>query len=170
MSYGNYGYGVGYGTNPYYQGYQQPYQPNQFINRQEQIQPMQNIEQSRSVPYSEVLYGTYEQAKSRIVFPGKSVLFINLDKNEAYVSSTDQDGKPHFKTYNFTSQDETTKEPKTEQRNEELFVKRDELSVFLTKKDLNGFLTAEDLIEINEKLEKIQRKLEINKLEKEIKK
>lgn len=173
MSYPNYGYGVGYGTNPYFQGYQQPFQPNQFMNmnRQEQAQPMRNTEQPiRTVPFSEVLYGTYEQAKSRVVFPNNSALIINPDKNEAYVTSADQDGKPHFKTYKFISQDKLTKESETEPASDDFFVKREELTDFLTKKDLNGLLTTKDLNEINEKLERLQRKLEINKLEKEIKK
>ena len=51
-----------------------------------------------------------------------------------------------------------------------MFVKREELNGFLTKKDLDGFLTSKDLTEIYETLERLQRKIEINKIEKEIKK
>lgn len=170
MSYPNYGYGVGYGTNPYYTGYQQPYQPNQFMNtnRQEQTQPIQNIEQPvRGVPFSEVLYGTLEQAKSRIVFPNRSVLFINSDKNEAYVSSTDQDGKPHFKTFTYSSLDKLSNETQTQATGADLFVKREELSNFLTQKDLDGFITRKDLEEINSKLAQLQKKIQIKDLVKE---
>lgn len=173
MNYPNYGYGVGYGTNPYFQGYQQPYQQNQYmnINRQEQQQPMRNTEpQVRNVPFSEVLYGTYDQAKSHIVFPNNSILFINPDKNEFYVSSSDKDGKPQFKTYNYSSMDKLPSEPQKSATEPDLFVKKDELKDFLTKKDIEGLVTAKDLTEINEKLAKMQRQIEINKIEKEIRK
>ena len=167
MSYTNYGYGVGYGTNPYYQGYQQPYQPNQFMNmnRQEQTQPMQNIEtQARRVPFSEVLYGTLEQAKGRIVMPNMSVLFINPEKNEAYVSSTDQDGKPHFKTYYFSSRDNLSQDTQIGTTESNLFAKKEELGNFLTKKEAESFLTKQDLEEFNKKLEQLQKKIQINKM------
>lgn len=170
MNYQNYGYGVGYGTNPYFQGYQQPYQPNQFMNINRQQQPMQNIEpQVRNVPFSEVLYGTLEQAKSQIVFPRQSVLFINTEKKEAYVSSADQDGKPSFKTYLFLEQGELTKESENKPTSQDLFVKREELSDFVTRKDLNGLVTTKDLTEINEKLAKMQKQF-IDKLDKEVSK
>ncbi len=133
----NYGYGVGYGTNPYYQGYQPAY-------RQE------NVEQPRVI-YNEVIYGTYEQAKSRIVFPGKSALIINPDKNEAYVSSTDQDGKPHFKTFSYTSLDELSSNQQNSTTNSEFYVKREELNDFITKKDLE---------EINLRLEELKEQFE----------
>jgi hypothetical protein len=173
MSYPNYGYGVGYGTNPYYQGYQQPYQQNQFMNMNRQEQPMRNIEptqQIRSVPFTEVLFGTYDQAKGQIVLPNMSMLFIDPDKNEAYIRKADGLGKQALETYKYSSLDNlpTDKEKPATELNS--FVKKEELSEFLTKKDLNGFLTTEDLTEINEKLERLQKKLEINKLEKEIKK
>ena len=45
-----------------------------------------------------------------------------------------------------------------------------QLNDFLTKKDIDGFLTSKDLTEIYETLERLQRKIEINKIEKEIKK
>lgn len=169
MSYPNYGYGVGYGTNPYYQGYQQPYQQNQF--RQEQPQPMQNIEQPiRNVPFSQVLYGTLEQAKGQIMFPGKSMLFINPNKNEAYFTSADSDGKPTFKVYEYYAQDELQKEPEKQAEKTDLFVKKEEIKDFLTRKDLNEFLTTKDLNDINEKLAKIEKKLEIKKIASEVEK
>lgn len=171
MSYPNYGYGVGYGTNPYYQGYQQPYQPNQFMNtnRQEQSQPMQNIEQPiRNVPFTQVLYGTLEQAKGQIMFPGKSMLFINPNKNEAYLTSADADGKPTFKVYEYVSQDDGVKDTQKEPEKADYFVKKEELKDFVTKKDLGEVLTQKDLTAINEKLAMIEKKLEIKKLALEV--
>ena len=170
MSYPNYGYGVGYGTNPYFQGYQQPYQQNQFMNtnRQEQSQPIQNLQPFQDIPFSDVRYGTVDEAKGYIVAPNRAVMFIDQDKSQFYIKRADAMGKPTLESYKYSSLDKLSKETQTQPTELNLFVKREELNDFLTKKDLNGFLTAKDLTEINEKLAKMQKQLEINKIEKEI--
>lgn len=171
MNYQNYGYGVGYGTNPYYQQYQQPYQQNQFmnVNRQEQGQPMQNIPPVQDIPFSDVRYGTLDEAKGYIVAPSRAVMFIDQDKSQFYIKRADSMGKPTLETYKYSSLDKLSNESQTQTTESNLFVKRDELSEFLTKKDIDGFLTTKDLTEVNEKLAKIQKQIEINKIAKEIK-
>ena len=143
MSYPNYGYGVGYGTNPYYQGYQQPYQPNQFMNtnRQEQPQPMQNIQPVQDVP-------------------SRAVMFIDQDKTQFYIKRADSMGKPTLESYKYSSLDKVSNETQTQATELNLFVKREELKDFLTTKDLT---------EINEKINKMQKQL-LNKIEGEVSK
>ena len=171
MSYPNYGYGVGYGTNPYFQGYQQPYQQNQFMNtnRQEQSQPIQNIQQIQDIPFSEVRYGTLDEAKGYIVSPSRAVMFIDQDKSQFYIKRADTMGKPTLESYKYSSLDKLSNEQQTQPTEPNSFVKREELTDFLTKKDLSGFLTTKDLTEIKEKLDRLQKQIEINKIAKDIK-
>lgn len=169
MSYPNYGYGVGYGTNPYYTGYQQPYQLNQFMNtnRQEQVQPMQNIQPVQDIPFSDVRYGTLDEAKGYIVAPSRAVMFIDQDKSQFYIKRADTMGKPTLESYKYSSLDKLSNETQTQATRADLFVKREELSNFLTQKDLDGFITRKDLEEINSKLAQLQKKIQIKDLVKE---
>lgn len=152
-------------TTPPYMGYTQPYMAYQQQMQGRQQMPMQQPqEENQTVPFSEVLYGTLEQAKGRIVLPNRSVLFINSDKKEAYVSWTEANGKPHFETYNYSSMDKLPTENETKPTSQDLFVKKEDLVDFLTKKDLDGVLTRKDLEEINSKLGQLEKKLKISKM------
>ena len=166
MSYGNYGYGVGYGTNPYYQGYQQPYQQNQFmnVNRQEQAQPMQNIQPIQDIPFSDVRYGTLDEAKGYIVAPTRAVMFIDQDKSQFYIKRADSMGKPTLESYKYSSLDKSSNDIEITATPQENFVKPEQLKDFLTLKDAEGFITRKDLDEIYAKLEHLQKKIQINKI------
>lgn len=167
MNYTNYGYGVGYGTSPYYQGYQQPYQSNQFMNmnRQEQ-QPMQNTQQ-QDVPFSDVRYGTLDEAKGYIVAPNRAIMFIDQDKSQFYIKRADSMGKPYLETYKYSSMDNLPSESKTPDSAPDFAVKPEQLKDFLTKKDIEGFITQKDLAEIYTKLDQLQKKIKINEMIKE---
>lgn len=166
MSYGNYGYGVGYGTNPYYQGYQQPYQQNQFmnVNRQEQAQPIQNIQPIQDIPFSDVRYGTLDEAKGYIVAPTRAVMFIDQDKSQFYIKRADSMGKPTLESYKYSSLDKSSNDVEITATPQENFVKPEQLKGFLTLKDAEGFITRKDLDEIYAKLELLQKKIQINKI------
>ena len=166
MSYPNYGYGVGYGTNPYYQGYQQPFQPNQFMNtnRQEQVQPMQNIQPVQDIPFSDVRYGTLDEAKGYRVAPSRAVMFIDQDKNEFYINRADSMGKPYLETYKYYPLSNLPQNNQTHPEAGKNGGISTDLGNFLTKKDAEMFPTRQELDEIYKKLEQLQKKIQLNKV------
>lgn len=155
---------------PSYMGYTQPYmayQQQQYQPRQQM--PMQQPQQQsrQDVPFSEVRYGTLDQAKGFIVMPSTAVMFIDQDKSEFYINRADSMGKPYLETYKYYSMNNLPAESKTPDSTPDFAVKPEQLKDFLTKKDIEGFITQKDLAEIYTKLDQLQKKIKINEMIKE---
>ena len=155
---------------PSYMGYTQPYmayQQQQYQPRQQM--PMQQPQQQsrQDVPFSEVRYGTLDQAKGFIVMPNTAVMFIDQDKSEFYINRADSMGKPYLETYKYYSMNNLPAESKTPDVTPDFAVKPEQLKDFLTKKDIEGFITQKDLAEIYTKLDQLQKKIKINEMIKE---
>lgn len=165
MNYGYSPYGsagnYGYSGTPYYQPYTQQGQQN--VQNQ---QPMQYQE----VPFSEVRYGTIDEAKAYIVGPNKSVMFINRDTSEFYIKSADNMGKPSLETFKYSkstsnstqsvSGENDPTEPARE-RDMKDFVKRNELEPFITTENAKNFVTKSDLKELTDKMNILQKQMSI---------
>ena len=151
-----------------YNGYVQPYMAyQQYQNRQpmQMQQPQQEVQQD--IPFSEVRYGTLDQAKGYIVLPNRAVMFIDQDKSEFYINRADSMGKPFLETYKYYPMNNLPDELKTKP-SEPIFDGKPKVNDdFLTKKDAESFLTQKDLEEINKKLEQLQKKVQISKMIKE---
>ncbi len=152
---------------PSYMGYQQPYMSYQ----QPQMQPRQQMpmEQTHNqdVPFSDVRYGTLDEAKGYIVAPNRAIMFIDQDKSQFYIKRADSMGKPYLETYKYSSMDNLPSESKTPDSTPDFAVKPEQLKDFLTKKDIEGFITQKDLAEIYTKLDQLQKKIKINEMIKE---
>ena len=142
-----------YGQYPSYQNYMQPqYQPMQ---QRPQMQPMvQPVEQE--MPFSEVRYGTRAEAEARVVYPSKSIMFIDKNLGEIYIKTANQMGEPSFQEFTFKAKESEKQEPIEE-------VKIDTQN-FLTKEDAKDFLKKGDLKTIDEKLDFLEKQVKINKI------
>ena len=94
------------GNNAYgmYANYTQPYgqyQATQMQMRQNPMQPQPQA-QPQEMPFSDVRYGTLDEAKAHIVMPGKAVMFINRNLGEFYVKSANQMGEPLLETFKYS--------------------------------------------------------------------
>lgn len=76
------------------------------------MQPQQPM-QPQEIPFSDVRYGTLDEAKAYIVMPGKSAMFINRNLGEFYVKSANNMGEPLLETFKYSTLDtvETTPTP-----------------------------------------------------------
>ena len=150
-----------------YMGYTQPYMAyQQQMQQARQQMPMQQPQQEmpQHAPFSQILYGTYDQAKGHIAGPNGSVMFIDPDKSEVYIRKGDALGKQTLEGYKYYSLDKSSNQTETKPTEQENFVKPEQLKDFLTSKDIEGFITRKDLEEIYKKLEQIQKKIQINKV------
>lgn len=167
MNYGFSPYGsannYGYNSTPYYQPYNQ--QGQQPIPAQQQMQ-------RQDVPYSEVRYGTLEEAKAYIVPPMKAVMFINQDISEFYVKSADSLGKPSLETFKYsksTSNSTPAVSGENSGKNQATdgdmkdFVKRQELEPFITTENAKNFVTKEDIKDVLGKIAVLQKQIDITK-------
>lgn len=124
-------------------GYQQYAQP---VMQPQMVQP-----QVQDVPFTEVRFGTLDEAKAYIVPPTKSVMFINKDLDEFYVKSADNMGKPTLERFGYSKLDDTDNAPKNNVGiDTSAFIKRDELKDIATKSDL---------VAINEKMSALESKI-----------
>lgn len=150
---------------PNYMGYTQPYmayQQQQYQPRQQM--PMQQPQQQsrQDVPFSEVRYGTLDQAKGFIVMPSTAVMFIDQDKSEFYINRADAMGKPYLETYKYYSMSNLPQEQKTNDSDGKFDGKPAQSEQYLTRKDLVGLVTLKDLEDINTKIDQLQKKIKIN--------
>lgn len=165
MNYGYSPYGsagnYGYNSTPYYQPYTQ--------QAQQSIQPQQQI-QRQDVPYSEVRYGTLEEAKAYIVPPMKAVMFINQDISEFYIKSADNMGKPSLETFKYSKSTSNSSQPVSgendptepaRERDMKDFVKRNELEPFLTAENAKDFVKKSDIKALTDKIEVLQKQISI---------
>ena len=122
----------------YIQGYQQFQQPQQQRPLQQPIQQTtQQPMQSQEVPFSEVRYGTLDEAKAFIVAPNRAVMFINRGVSEFYIKSANGMGEPTLETYKYTSAIGEQPKESDEQSKNVHYVKREELKDYITFDDLN---------------------------------
>ena len=149
-----------------YNGYVQPYMAyqQQYQNRQPVQMQHQQQEPQQDIPFSEVRYGTLDQAKGYIVMPNRAVMFIDQDKSEFYINRADAMGKPYLETYKYYPLSNLPQKEKTSPQQGDFDGKSQQSEDFLTKKDAESFLTKQDLDEVYKKLEQLQKKIQINKM------
>lgn len=147
MAYNNYG-GFSYGYPQYNpnMGYQQ-FQQNMGQPQQQMMQPQQ---QGNDMPFAEVLFGNLKEAEARVVYPNKSICFVNNALGEIYVKSADNMGNQSFRTYKDTGFEQKIEESKPE-IDTKSFIKREELKDYITFDDLNR---------LNEHINKIETKVD----------
>lgn len=141
-----------------YMGYTQPYMAyQQQMQQARQQMPVQQPQQQvfQESPFSQVLYGTFDQAKGHIVTPNASVMFIDPDKCEAYIRKADSMGKQALETYKYSSLDKSSNQTETKPTVQDFGVKPEQLKEFLTRKDLDDLYS---------KIEQLQKKINLNNL------
>lgn len=142
-----------YGQYPSYQNYIQPqYQPMQ---QRPQMQPMAQQPVEQEMPFSEVRYGTRAEAEARVVYPSRSIMFIDKNLGEIYIKTANQMGEPTFEEFTFKSkkvEPQVVEESKIDTQN------------FLTKEDAKDFLKKGDLKTIDEKLDFLEKQVKNNKI------
>lgn len=162
-NYGQYPYGA-YNQNPYMQQIQQ----------QRQV-----VQQYQDTPYSEVAFGTLDEAKAYRVMSTKPVLIINRELSEAYEKGIDLTGKSYLLRFKYSPVEENTNQPKTAEIDPNMYVKRNEFEEFIsknkqveviTKEDLKDFTTKKDLKDLYEKIDVLQRKISIKDAERGLEK
>lgn len=154
---------MGYGQYPQYNpNYMQGYQAYQQQVQRPMQQPMQQTaqqEQSQGIPFSEVRYGTLDEAKGHIVMPNRAIMFINRGVGEFYIKSANSMGEPTLETYKYTSINEVSnKEPEQTKENPS-YVKREELKDYITLDDLNQI--EKHLNDVEKKVDKALRIREV---------
>ena len=163
MAYGNY-------NNYSYNGY--PYSPMSYQQYQ-QPQMAQNTmqQQMNDNPFAEAHFGTIKEAEGHIVAPNKSVIFLNNPLGEIYIKTADNMGNPSLITFKRVN---NQPEPQQAQFDPNIFVKRNEFEEFinkntkvevLTKEDLKDFITKGDLEALYNKIDVLQRKIDIRQIE-----
>lgn len=164
MAYGNY-------NNYSYNGY--PYSPMSYQQYQ-QPQMAQNMMQQQvsDNPFPEAHFGTIKEAEGHIVAPNKSVAFYNSPLGEIYIKTADNMGNPSLITFKRVN---NQPEPQQPQFDPNMFVKRNEFEEFIskntkveviTKDDLKDFITKGDLEALYNKIDGLQRKIDIRQIEK----
>lgn len=148
---------MGYSQYPQYnpnymQGYQAFQQP---IQRPMQPQPIQT---NQEIIFSEVRYGTAEEAKAHLVPPNKAVMFINRNVGEFYIKSANGMGEPTFETFTYSKADVPVT-PTTNTQEKLDFIKREDLKDYITFDDLNRF--EEQIAQLDKKVNKALRLKEL---------
>lgn len=165
--YNNSYYGGGQYPNSYYPTYTQNY--GAYQNQQQQMQQRQM--QFQDIPFTEVRYGTLDEAKAYIVMPTKSAMFIDRDNGVAYIKSADMSGKPALEGYKYSKIDENPSQPVSPVLDTKDFVRASDLGDIVRKDDLKGLLSADDVTNfvtkddikaLNEKIEQLKKHIKIN--------
>jgi len=130
--------------NPPYMNYQNPMQNSVKPIIQQQVQ--------QELPFAEVRYGTLDEAKGYIVYPTKSVMFIDRSLGEIYIKSANQMGEPTLEEFTFKKKNQPA--PK-----EENIVKEEKINFekFAKVEDLKGLAKEEELKEVNIKIDRLQK-------------
>lgn len=170
--YGNSYLGQSQYNNQYYP-YQQNYQNYTNMQMQQRPAPMQPQQtmQPQEMPFSDVRYGTLDEAKAHIVMPGKAVMFINRNLGEFYVKSANNMGEPLLESFKYSSINAVDTSPvvidtKNFVKPEDIkdFVNRDDISGFIRKDDLKGFITIDDLKVLENKIEQLKKQIDITQM------
>ena len=152
---------MGYGQYPQYNpNYMQGYQGFQQQQQRPMQQPFQQAPaqqpmQNQEVPFSEVRYGTLDEAKAYIVMPGRAVMFINRSVGEFYIKSANNMGEPTLETFKYVSADKDFSADVKKEEPKVSYVKKEDLKDYATLDDLNRFEGT--LTEINKKVDKALR-------------
>ena len=152
--------------NQFYPAYGQNYTPYQSVQsqlRQNFMQPQQ-VAQTQDVPFTEVRFGTFDEAKAYIVPPLKAVMFINRNNSEFYIKSADNMGEPTLEAFKYSRVGDKPTEPIMPEFDPKDFVKTGDLKGFLTFEDTKNFLTKDDLKGIDTKLDNLQKQIKINEI------
>lgn len=137
-----------YNNNPY-NSYYGGYQPN--YNYQQPTYNYQQPVQKQDMPFSDVRYGTLDEAKAFIVMPAKSVMIINKNMGEFYIKTADSMGNSALETFKYTKIDNNPTQPQTSEFNPKEYVKISDLNEFS-----KNFLTREDLKLFNDKINELK--------------
>lgn len=143
------------------------YVGNSYTAQQPQ-RPMVAPQQNQA-PFSEVRYGTLDEAKAHIVMPATSVMFINRNLGEMYIKSANNMGEPLLELFKFSKIEETNGEQSTIKLDTKDFVKvqdleglatKDDLKAFLRAENTSNFVTREDVKVLSDKIENLQKQLQ----------
>lgn len=96
------------------------------------------IAPQNQIPFSDVRYGTLDEAKAQLVMPSNSIMFINRNLGEVYIKSANHLGEPFLDIYVFKKKDENNPINTAPSINLEDFVKKEDIKDFVTKKDLEN--------------------------------
>lgn len=144
-----------FGQYPTYQNYGQ-YPQYQPVQQRPQMQPMVQQPVEQEMPFSEVRYGTRAEAEARVVYPNRSIMFIDKNLGEIYIKTANQMGEPSFQEFTFKAKESEKQEPIEEAKID--------TQNFLTKDDAKDFLKKGDLKTIDEKLDFLEKQVKINKI------
>ena len=142
----------------YYPNYMQNgygmYQPMPTQQKQNSIQPtIQQQVQTQETPFSDVVYGTLDEAKAYRVGVGKPVMFINRVLKEAYVKSLNNMGEPTLIMVKYDVVDFNNSRKEIEDI---------DVSDFIKQSDLKDYITKDDLKNVFAEIDKLRKRIEIN--------
>lgn len=167
QNYANTGYNayMPYTQRPFYGGYQQPMQPLQPIQQPIPQQPIgqQNIQvapQPSIAPINDVRFVTADEAKGFMVLPYQNALLIDTTNKMAWLKMADGLGQSTTKFFKY-SETEQPQAPNSQGEHAQV-----DLSNFAKKEDLTVFATKQDMQAIVQALDNLQRRLQINEIEK----
>ena len=151
-----------FGTQPFgsFNGY------GGFVQPQVQ-RPLSMSTQQNQAPFSEVRYGTLDEAKGHIVMPSNSVMFINRNLGEIYIKSANNMGEPSLEIYTYIKKESSeTNNSLDSSFNPQEFVKKDDIKELLTgfikNDDIKDFATRKDFDKLMFQLQQIEKKVKIN--------
>ena len=132
----------------YMQGAYGMYQPMQTQQKQNSIQPtvVQQVQQvqAQDTPFSDVVYGTLDEAKAYRVGIGKPVMFINRVLKEAYIKSLNNMGEPVLLMVKYQEFDGNSSNKDRQELDVSKFIKQDDLKDYITKDDLKNVFAEID--------------------------
>lgn len=132
-----------------------------------QVQRPMVAPQQNQAPFSEVRYGTLDEAKGHIVMPANSVMFINRNLGEIYIKSANNMGEPSLEIYTYAKKENSdTNNSFDSSFNPQEFVKKDDIKELLTgfikNDDIKDFATRKDFDKVIAQLQQIEKKIKIN--------
>lgn len=132
---------------------------SQMAQPQPQQMPMQTQQPQTQfeIPLREVKFVTSEEAKAYIVFPNTAVLLIDKQQGLAYLKSADNMGQSFMETFSFKKYEQGQETALKDTKEE----KPIDLSNFVQKDDLKVFASLKDYNELFEKVEELNKKIEI---------
>lgn len=168
FGFGNNGYG---GYAPRYPSAvpQQPFMPQPMGQPMGQPMPQPMAQRPISeLPIVNVLFASEDEAKSYLPQPNTRVLFINKQKNEAYIKSADSVGVTYLETFAFAPKTEETakkEETPTPIINTDAFLTKEMGARFAEKDELKEFITKGDLdacvAKLSKKIEDLTKKIKL---------
>ena len=156
-------YGRNYGT------YQIPNNINLQILQQQQMQmpqqQMQQRPQQPNIPIQGVRFLTEDEIKAYIVMPNSSEMLVDMTNHIAHIKSADSMGQSSEKLYKFEEIDTSNSTVSNTGKNPPEL----DTSTFAKTEDLGKFVSNDTFTEfsknLEDKLDKLERKLKIKQLE-----